>query len=106
MNQGGCDAHTGYGNGGYVDYQNPSGDAAMFTLSGCASGLASLSFRYAYGTESGDLEVLVNGKDTKTLHFPATGGWVRGAPHAVVLRRPIFVYRRILCVGIENDCPE
>ena len=83
VNGGGCDGHAGYNGNGYVDYQNPTGDRMTFTAAGCSSGLASLVFNYAYGSEAGNMGLIVNGADQGALYFPPTGGWDSGHWHVV-----------------------
>ena len=80
VNAGGCDGHTGFHDGGYVDFQNENNDRAMFTLSGCAAGPASIVFKYASGTSMPQrpMELLVNGADQGSINFGPTGGWDSG----------------------------
>ena len=73
--------YAGYSGTGYVDYQNPTGDNVVFTLTATASGTYPIAFRYANGsTGNRPLALQVNGVVAVSgLDFQPTGAWTTWA---------------------------
>lgn len=68
-------SHPGYVGTGFVDYGNNSW-IEWDNVNGGAGGSASLTFRYANGSNSTrNADVLVNGTQVGSLGFAPTGGW-------------------------------
>ncbi|HEX3159387.1 MAG TPA: carbohydrate-binding protein [Gemmatimonadaceae bacterium] len=68
---------AGYTGTGFVDYVNPTGDYAEWTVTAAAAGSHTLTFRYGLGGTAGrPLEIAVNGAQVAAhLAFPPTGSW-------------------------------
>ncbi|GLZ28846.1 hypothetical protein Lesp02_10360 [Lentzea sp. NBRC 105346] len=69
--------HAGFTGSGFVNYNNMVGSAVEFTVSSPASGLATLTFRYANGTTANrPMDIFVAGAlASDELSFPGTGAW-------------------------------
>jgi uncharacterized delta-60 repeat protein len=70
-------AHPGYTGSGFVDFRNPSGDFAEWTVDVPSAGVYFVGFRYANAsaTDTRPMRLTVNGRAPATVTFPPTGAW-------------------------------
>jgi DNA-binding beta-propeller fold protein YncE len=78
--------HSGYSGAGFADF--PAGTGAQvytkWTVDNAVAGSATLTFRYANGSDTNrPLQLVINGGTPTNVDFPATGAWT--SYHTVVV---------------------